>query len=107
MPAIVAFVTSTHTWSVMQEKANGEMWHGEWAGFSDQAVANNFAGWLNETFDTDGIIARLHGSGNTPQDLEAIRYIIRRAKHVTAVPDIYPETIAAKFHRERGTPDWE
>lgn len=79
---------------------------GNWASFSDEQVAINFARWLDENFDTDGIILRLHGAGNTPDDLEQIRIIKRRALHVTN--QVFPgETLAHKFHRERGTPDWD
>lgn len=102
MPAGVTYVISTGDWQVDQVGYDGA-----WAAFSDKQVAINFCDWLNANFDTDGIIARLYGEGNTPEDLEQIRYIIQRSKHVTAVPDIYDETLSAKFNRERGVPKWE
>lgn len=102
MPTEIVFVLSDSTWEIKQKGYPD----GSWAGFTDEQVCRNFARWLDENFDTDGIIARLHGQGNTPEDLANIAIIKRRQKHVTYIHNP-EETIAAKFHRERGTPDWE
>lgn len=101
----------TEIWHVVNEEV--DVWEvrqagyfGSWAGFTDEQVCRNFAHWLDSNFDTDGIIARLFGEGNTPEDLEKIRYIKQRALHITHHKNTKDETWAHRFHREKGNPDW-
>jgi hypothetical protein len=104
MPTEIVHVVNDEVdvWEVRQAG-----YFGSWAGFSDEQVCRNFALWLDATFDTDGITARLFGDGNTPEDLECIRLIKQRKLHVTHQENTKDETWAHRFHRERGTPDWE
>lgn len=101
MPVVVNLIGEA--WEVQQAG-----YIGAWVAFTDEGVAHRFAAWLQANFDTDGIIARLHGAGNTPEDLACIHIIKNRWKHPSMVPDPYPgQDIATVGHLERGIPKWD